>query len=261
MDSLDEGWSLHFLAPDAASAKAARGLTGATQWPVRGHNEAAVWGECQGSGAKPYQTQVDLGGPAFRCSCPSRKFPCKHGLALLLMRAENATGFGSGEPPAWVADWLASRVQRAQKSEARETERATERATDPQAAAVAATHKPPRPAKPCAGGVSRPAWTSWNAGWATPSSAAWPTCRLTRRRSGSTLPHAWGMPRPAPGNPNACSLAWAGCNWWWRPCGGATTWARTCGPTCVPRWAGRWIARRCWLRACGSKIAGPCWAR
>jgi len=132
------------LAPDAASAKAARGLTGAGQWPVRGHNEAAVWGECQGSGAKPYQTQVDLGGPAFRCSCPSRKFPCKHGLALLLMRAENAAGFASGEPPAWVAEWLASRVQRAQKSEEREqraeereAERATERAADPQAAVAA----------------------------------------------------------------------------------------------------------------------------
>lgn len=132
------------LAPDAASAKAARGLTGATQWPLRGHNEAAVWGECQGSGAKPYQTQVDLAGPAFRCSCPSRKFPCKHGLALLLMRAENAAGFASGEPPAWVVEWLASRMQRAQKSEAREqraveraAERATERAADPQAAAAA----------------------------------------------------------------------------------------------------------------------------
>ncbi len=124
------------LAPDAASAKAARGLTGAGQWPLRGHNDAAVWGECQGSGVKPYQTQVDLAGPAFRCSCPSRKFPCKHGLALLLMRAENAAGFASGEPPAWVAEWLASRMERAQKSEARE-QRAAERAADPQAAAAA----------------------------------------------------------------------------------------------------------------------------
>jgi hypothetical protein len=128
------------LAPDAASAKAARGLTGASQWPLRGHNEAAVWGECQGSGAKPYQTQVDLGGPAFRCSCPSRKFPCKHGLALLLMRAENAAAFASGEPPAWVLEWLASRVQRAQKSEEREQRavaREAERAADPQADAAA----------------------------------------------------------------------------------------------------------------------------
>lgn len=34
--------------------------------------EAAVWGLCQGSGKDPYQTQIDLIGPAFRCSCPSR---------------------------------------------------------------------------------------------------------------------------------------------------------------------------------------------
>ncbi len=34
--------------------------------------EAAVCGLCQGSGKNPYQTQIDLIGPAFRCSCPSR---------------------------------------------------------------------------------------------------------------------------------------------------------------------------------------------
>jgi hypothetical protein len=103
------------LAPDAASAKAARGLTSPGSWPLRGHDERAVWGECQGSGAKPYQTQVDLNGPAFRCSCPSRKFPCKHGLALLLMRAQDAAAFTRGGAPAWVDEWLASRGERARK--------------------------------------------------------------------------------------------------------------------------------------------------
>ena len=79
------------LAPDAASAKAANGLTKPGQWPLLGANEAALWGECQGSST--YQTQVDLAGPSFRCSCPSRKFPCKHGLALLLCSAQR--------PPNW----------------------------------------------------------------------------------------------------------------------------------------------------------------
>ena len=69
------------LAPDAASAKAANGLTKPGQWPLLGANAAALWGKCQGSST--YQTQVDLAGPSFRCSCPSRQFPCKHGLALL----------------------------------------------------------------------------------------------------------------------------------------------------------------------------------
>ncbi|WP_431288712.1 SWIM zinc finger family protein [Roseateles chitinivorans] len=119
------------LAPDEASAKAARGLTSPAKWPLLGADDAAVWGECQGSGAKPYQTQVDLSGPAFRCSCPSRKFPCKHGLALLMLRAQDASRFAAAEPPAWVSEWIASRGERAQKKEERDqkaVERATERA-------------------------------------------------------------------------------------------------------------------------------------
>ncbi|UXH79441.1 SWIM zinc finger family protein [Roseateles amylovorans] len=115
------------LAPDEASAKAARGLTAPAKWPLLGANELAAWGECQGSGAKPYQTQVDLSGPAFKCSCPSRKFPCKHGLALLMMRAQDAARFTATESPAWVSEWLASRTERAEKKDERERE-ATQRA-------------------------------------------------------------------------------------------------------------------------------------
>ena len=134
------------LAPDEASAKAARGLTSPAKWPLLGADDAAVWGECQGSGSKPYQTQVDLTGPAFRCSCPSRKFPCKHGLALLMLRAQEASKFSGAEPPAWVAEWLASRGERAQKKEERDqkaADRAAERAAqladgaDPAQAAAA----------------------------------------------------------------------------------------------------------------------------
>lgn len=112
------------LAPDDASAKAARGLTAPAKWPLLGANDVAAWGECQGSGSKPYQTQVDLSGPTFRCTCPSRKFPCKHGLALLMMRAQDPTLFSVQESPAWVAEWLASRGERAQKKEERQIEKA-----------------------------------------------------------------------------------------------------------------------------------------
>ncbi|MGH3171654.1 MAG: SWIM zinc finger family protein, partial [Trebonia sp.] len=69
------------LAPDGSSARAARGLAKAAPWTGTGATDDAVWGLCQGSGANPYQTVVDLTGPAYKCSCPSRKFPCKHGLA------------------------------------------------------------------------------------------------------------------------------------------------------------------------------------
>ena len=62
------------LATDAASAKAGRSLAAASKWQHVGQDERALWGECQGSGAKPYQTVIDLSEPAFKCSCPSRKF-------------------------------------------------------------------------------------------------------------------------------------------------------------------------------------------
>lgn len=43
-------------------------------------------GECKGSGKNPYITSADYIDPAkpvFRCSCPSRQFPCKHSLGLM----------------------------------------------------------------------------------------------------------------------------------------------------------------------------------
>src|SRR5438034_388094 len=102
------------LAPDAGSQKAGRDLASARKWKTLGRSEGAegaVWGECQGSGKDPYQTQIDLSEPAFRCSCPSRKFPCKHGLGLFLLFAASPGDFAQSEPPAWVADWLAGRAK------------------------------------------------------------------------------------------------------------------------------------------------------
>ncbi|MCE1185823.1 MAG: hypothetical protein LWW92_09495, partial [Rhodocyclales bacterium] len=52
------------LAPDAASVSAARGLSSPAKWVLLGQDDEAVWGECKGSGAKPYQVQVDVQGPA-----------------------------------------------------------------------------------------------------------------------------------------------------------------------------------------------------
>ncbi|MBN6051924.1 SWIM zinc finger family protein [Nonomuraea sp. RK-328] len=73
-----------------------------------------VFGECAGSGATPYQTCVDLGGPAYRCGCPSRKSPCKHVLGLLLLWS--AGDVPAAEPPPWVADRLSRRAERATRS-------------------------------------------------------------------------------------------------------------------------------------------------
>ena len=109
------------LAPDAASAKAGSALATARKWARLGRDAEGrmVWGECQGSGTKPYQTRADLSEPAFKCSCPSRKFPCKHSLALLLLLAADASKFGTTEWPEWVVEWATSRQDRAERRAAK----------------------------------------------------------------------------------------------------------------------------------------------
>lgn len=99
------------LAPDQASLKAANGLTKAKKWPLREMSEAdqLVWGECQGSGANPYRTVFDAGNHSYKCTCPSRKFPCKHVLALMWMFVDDPSPFQPGNVPDWVSDWLGRR--------------------------------------------------------------------------------------------------------------------------------------------------------
>ena len=99
------------LAPDQSSLKAAAGLAKPAKWSaIAGSADGTLmWGLCAGSGANPYKVAVDLRDNGSKCTCPSRKFPCKHGLALMWMRAESSVAFGSGEPPEWVGDWLKRR--------------------------------------------------------------------------------------------------------------------------------------------------------
>ena len=103
------------LAPDEPSKKAGKDLAAPTKWVSKGGNETALWGECQGSGSKPYQTQVDLANIAFKCSCPSRKFPCKHGLGLLLYNARNTKDFTVTQMPPWVEEWISKRADKQEK--------------------------------------------------------------------------------------------------------------------------------------------------
>ncbi len=123
------------LAPDSSSVKAVKKLSTLSKWSNLGDNARALWGECKGSGSKPYLTQIDLeGGPSFKCSCPSRKFPCKHGLALFLLRVDQAGAFGSGEPPDWVSEWLEERSKR-DETQAKRAETKAKKDADPEATA------------------------------------------------------------------------------------------------------------------------------
>ncbi|MEV5889329.1 SWIM zinc finger family protein [Nonomuraea fuscirosea] len=106
------------LAPDAPSRKAAQGVSAPGKWSSNGTTGLVVFGECRGSGSKPYLACVDLAEPAYRCSCPSRKFPCKHALGLLLLWS--ADGVPELEAaPQWVTEWMEGRATRAAKSTAR----------------------------------------------------------------------------------------------------------------------------------------------
>jgi hypothetical protein len=117
-----EGWDrarVLALAPDASSLRAAQPLASGQSWPLTGAaDDSVLWGECLGSAATPYRTVVDLSGPAYRCSCPSRKFPCKHALALMLLWSDGTVASG-GDPPEWVSNWLAARSAKASDTKER----------------------------------------------------------------------------------------------------------------------------------------------
>jgi SWIM zinc finger len=115
------------LAPDASSVASGRKLSGPASWSALGAaaEPAAVWGLCRGSGKSPYRTAVDLGGPAFSCSCPSRKFPCKHALGLLLLWSAGGVP-EVAEAADWVGVWLVSRLDRASRAQARAGRAATD---------------------------------------------------------------------------------------------------------------------------------------
>jgi len=136
------------LAPDPPSAKAGRDLAARRKWTTLGSATGGdgvpvLWGACQGSGKDPYLTRVDAGEPAFKCSCPSRKFPCKHALGLLLLFVQSPGEFTTAAPPDWVAEWVASRSARATKR----AERAERDAAVPDTEASDEGENTPRRAK------------------------------------------------------------------------------------------------------------------
>ena len=112
------------LAPDPASVKAGQSLANPAKWSALGRNERSVWGECQGSAL--YRAQADLSGPAFHCSCPSRKFPCKHGLGLLLTMTSHPARVPESTAPSWVDEWIKRRDAGAEKKLSRQTAAASD---------------------------------------------------------------------------------------------------------------------------------------
>jgi hypothetical protein len=112
------------LAPDDSTLQNARGLVRKKNYTAPGVSADGTWllGKCKGSGKEPYEVSVDLAdtsSPTFRCNCPSRKFPCKHSLGLLLYYVQSPGQFGKKEPS---AELLAKREKKAARAEKKKEE-------------------------------------------------------------------------------------------------------------------------------------------
>ncbi|MCI5075046.1 SWIM zinc finger family protein [Oricola sp.] len=131
------------LAPDQASLNAASKLTKPSKWPRLEFDDKAglYWGECQGSGSNPYRVVIDAGDHGYKCTCPSRKFPCKHAIALMWMVAGDASAFHPAETPGWVSEWLGRRRKTAPTE-------GPSQAGAPKSIATAGRPEKPEPAAP-----------------------------------------------------------------------------------------------------------------
>jgi hypothetical protein len=107
-------------APNAEAVKNGRGLVLKKKF-IKLHiaeDESILFGDCQGSGSKPYQCSCDFinpGSPTYRCNCPSRQFPCKHSIGLMLAFVQNGKAFSVAAVPEELQSKREKVVQRAEK--------------------------------------------------------------------------------------------------------------------------------------------------
>jgi hypothetical protein len=113
------------LAPDRGAAAAATSAADPAAWSAAGCDDEAVWGQYIATTAEPYEVAVDLSGPAYRCSCPSWKVPCKHCLGLLLLLAQQRVAPARRLP--FAQEWMRRRDRHP-------TSRTPAEAPDPQGA-------------------------------------------------------------------------------------------------------------------------------
>ena len=109
------------LAADSGVAASGRKLASPRGWQGLGRDDSAIWGEFQGSAR--YQVRAALADLSVKCSCPSRKFPCKHGIGLLLMAVTTPGEIPQAVAPSWVTDWLGRRAATAEQREKKAEER------------------------------------------------------------------------------------------------------------------------------------------
>ncbi|MEW6304186.1 MAG: SWIM zinc finger family protein, partial [Verrucomicrobiota bacterium] len=106
-------------APNAAAIKNARGVVLKRKLVglFKSADGTLLFGDCKGSGKDNYRPSADFADPAkpvYRCTCPSRQFPCKHSLALLYAYAQGGK-FIEKDVPQDIEEKRTKIQQRAEK--------------------------------------------------------------------------------------------------------------------------------------------------
>lgn len=108
------------LAPDSSSLSAAQKLATQSSWVSLHRTGTLLWGEAKGSGKHPYLVGADLSteaGIGSKCSCPSRKFPCKHALGLMFLYVKSPELFSELEAPEKLTSWQEGRTEHVKEKE------------------------------------------------------------------------------------------------------------------------------------------------
>ena len=92
-------------AADLKSFQQAEKLATVRKWRNVAANATCFWGEVKSSGAAYYKVMFELKGHHSKCNCPSRKKPCKHELAIMLLFVDEPSIFKQkADVPVWVAE-------------------------------------------------------------------------------------------------------------------------------------------------------------
>ncbi len=82
-----------------------------------------IFGECAGSGKKPYYCSMDFvneASPVPRCSCPSRQIPCKHVLGLMVAYEQDSSQFVTEDVPEDIQEKRTKKEKAAEKKATKE---------------------------------------------------------------------------------------------------------------------------------------------
>jgi hypothetical protein len=100
------------VAPDQFTLRASQGIAKQTKWVALHQDGQTLWGIFPNGKRKDGQTAVFLPSSSVTCSCNSRKFPCRHQLALLQIWQQQNSLFTPMPLETQLAIWATREQQR-----------------------------------------------------------------------------------------------------------------------------------------------------